>query len=152
MAIEEIMGERMTEEKFYELMSQRLEEIYSLPISLKEKRNLHYLTYETMHRYIEGNKCHQENEKNWIRLGEGLKKLETSLYQIKDNLEKIQESGKIALINAQIASAKMKDSIRKINKINQNGEETTKGLVAKLDAKNTLLDVTLKMINQNRKN
>jgi hypothetical protein len=149
---ENMMEYPKSDEEFYLQMSSTLEEIYSLPVSFEEKRNLQYLTYETMGRYEEQKKCKIENEKNFKKLGESLGQLERSFYQMRENIGKINEAGRIALINAQIASAKMKDAVKLIHKTGKAVIETTRGLQRKLEAKNTLVEITMGMVGQKPKN
>lgn len=139
------------DEEFYAQMSSTLEEIYSLPVSFEQQRELQYLAYETMGRYEEGKRCKKETDENFKKLGESFRYLENSFYQMRESLGKINEVGKIALINAQIASAKMKDAVRLINKTKTQVIETTKGLQRKLDAKNALVEITMGMVGQKPK-
>jgi hypothetical protein len=140
------------DEEFYAICSLNLERVYSAPVSFEEQRKLQYMIYETMGCYEEGKKIKIEDKKNFEKIGEGLAYLENSLYQMRANIGKIDESGKIALINAQIASAQMKEAVKKINQTKKQVIETTKGLQRKLEAKDAILKITLGMVNQKPKN
>jgi hypothetical protein len=148
------MEEVLTDEELYSTCSKHLNELVytdNFPISLEEKRNLWFQIYETMQRHEEDKKSSKETEENFRKFGEGLVYLETSLYDLKENIGKLNGSAKIAAINGQIAVAKMKDALRLIDKTKKNVIETTKGLQRKLDVKNTILGITLRMVNQEPK-
>jgi hypothetical protein len=138
----------ITDEEFYKVCSEELGKIHSYDITDEEKLKLRYCIYDVVIRYEEGKECRIENEKNFKKLGESLGQLERSFYQMRESIGKINEVGKIALINAQIASAKMKDAVKLINKTKTQVIETTKDLRAKLDAKNTLVKITMGMVSQ----
>lgn len=145
------MVEYLTDEEFYRTISNDLESIYSLSIPFERKRELYYYTYETMWRHLEGKAREKETEENFRKFGKGLDSLKNSIYEMRDYVKGIRTDGRMALINAQIAAAKMKNALESINSTRQRTEEVTKGLMCKIDAGNTLLNITLKMINQKDK-
>ncbi|MFZ1970971.1 MAG: hypothetical protein WAU65_02225 [Candidatus Nanoarchaeia archaeon] len=150
------MGYPGTDEEFYAMISNKLEEIYSLKylesnlVPMETRRELYYQIYRIMGDYVESKNRSQEIEDNFKRFGENLSLLRSSLYNIGESVKEIHESERIALINAQLATAGMRRAVDNINKLKQEVSETTRGLLRKIDAKNTLLDVTRGMTSQKK--
>jgi hypothetical protein len=142
--------EELTDEVFYGTVAKHLEELHSFPISFEEKRQLYYSMYEGMMRHEELKISAKQTEEGFRRFGESLCYLERAIYTIRDSVGKLNENGKIALLNAQIANEKMKEAVKMIKKTKQNVIETTKGLQVKLAQKDALLSITLGMTSQGK--
>jgi hypothetical protein len=152
------MEDLKTDEEFYAFISQKLEEVYSLkdvnlnPVPMETKRSLQYMVYQIMWNYIEGKNRNQETERNFRKFGEGLSQLENSLYSLKENMIQLYDTTKIALINAKIAAAKMREASENIKKTKQEVSEKVRGLLHELDAKDALLSITIGMTSQKKEN
>jgi hypothetical protein len=154
---------QISDEEFYAKCSKNLEELYSFPISLQEKRNLHFLIYETIEQHIELKRTSQETKESMHKLTEGLNQIGNSFYSIFENAELIKkelggicESGKIILINNQINAENMKNITQSINETTKGIKEVRKKIIAlkkeneELDKKNTALEIIQNMTNQNK--
>jgi methyl-accepting chemotaxis protein len=150
------MGYPDTDEEFYAMISNKLEEIYSLRdlesnmVPMETRRELYYQIYRLMGDYVESKNRSQEIEDNFKRFGENLDLLRSSLYNIGESIKEIHESERIALMNAQLAAAGMSRAVNKMNKLKQEVSETTRGLLRKIDARNTILDLTKGMTSQKK--
>jgi len=160
-----------TDEEFYAKCAKNLEELHTFPISHQEKRNLHFLIYETMERYIENQQVSKETEEKINILTAELAQLGNSFYglistgeEVNRNLKELYDTGKITLINMQINTEKINEAARQVNQVKEQVEETAnqiehnqgqmkrtiETLEEKLDAKTTLLQITREMTHQKK--